>query len=138
VAAALHTEPIEPSHSPRRILRTLRNGEQIVAAVDVPADQVAASESIEFIGKRARVPRGLLRVAAGSRMPVTVYLTGIRPGDGKRTLQIHQVSASDDPRSLTIEVFAYLQRAIESDPAAWHFWSIAPRFLELGRHPPGG
>ncbi len=130
VAAALQTEPIEPSHSPRRILRTLRNGEQIVAAIDVPADQVAASESIDFIGRRARVPRGLLRVAADSRIPVTVYLTGIRLIDGKRSLHIHQLGQRDDLRALTNDVFALLQRAIESDPAAWHFWSVAPRFFE--------
>ena len=138
VAAALRTAPIEPSNSPRRILRTLRGGEQIVAAIDVPSDQVAASESIDFLARRARVPRGLLRVAADEQIPVTVYLTGIRMTDGKRFLRIRQVGTRDDVAQLMGEVFSSLERAIESDPAAWHFWSVAPRFFESGPQPSVG
>ena len=133
VATALQTDPIEPSHSPRRILETLRGDEQILAAIDVPADQVAASESIAIVGLPARVPRGLLRVAADWQIPVTVFLTGIQMTDGKRTLRIHQVGCRKDVEALMIEVFAYLEQAIESDPAAWHFWSVAPRFFDLSR-----
>jgi len=132
VADALRTEPIEPSHSPRPILRTLQGGEQIVAAIDVPSDQVAASESIDFLGRRARIPRGLLRVAADSAIPVTVYLTGIRMRDGKRFLRIHRLGARDRLAPLMAEVFASLERAIEADSAAWHFWSVAPRVFEPG------
>jgi lauroyl/myristoyl acyltransferase len=132
VALALRTEPIEPSHTPRRILRTLRGGEQIMAAIDVPSDQVAASESIDFLGLRARVPRGLMRVAVDSQIPVTVYVTGIRLTDGKRSLQIHPLGVRSDLAALIREVFAYLEKAIEADPPAWHFWSVAPRFFESG------
>jgi len=138
VAAALRTEPIEPSHSPRRILRMLHNGEQILAAIDVPSDQVAASESIDLLGMQARVPRGLLRVAASAGIPVTVYLTGIRMADGKRLLHIHRVGSQDHLALLVTAVFAFLERAIESEPAAWHFWSIAPRFFELAPQSPAG
>jgi hypothetical protein len=137
VAAALQTEPIEPSRSPRRIVETLRGGEQIVAAIDVPADQVAASEAISIVGIPARVPRGLLRVAADSRIPVIVFLTGIRMTDGRRTLRIHRVGSRDDAEALMVEVFAFLEQAIESDPAAWHFWSVAPRFFDLGARQSG-
>jgi hypothetical protein len=132
VADALRTAPIEPSHSPRPILRTLQGGEQIVAAIDVPSDQVAASESIDFLGWKARIPRGLLRVAADTAIPVTVYLTGIHMRDGRRFLHIHRLGARDQLAPLMTDVFAYLERAIESDTAAWHFWSVAPRFFEPG------
>jgi hypothetical protein len=132
VGAALRTEPIEPSYTPRQILRTLRSGEQIMAAIDVPSDQVAASESTDFLGRRARVPRGLLRVAADSQIPVTLYLTGIRMSDGRRSLDILPLGVRTDLSALIREVFAHLERAIESEPAAWHFWSVAPRFFESG------
>ncbi len=130
VRAALDTDPIEIAGSPREILRTVRSGEQIVAAIDVPPDQVAASESIDFVGLRARVPRGLLRFAAESGVPVSVYLTGIRLADGKRMLSIHHLGTRTDPGVLIREVFAFLEDAIRRDAAAWHFWAVAPRFFE--------
>lgn len=131
VAAALRTEPIVPSHSSRSVLRTLHRGEQIAAAVDVPADTVAASEPIPFLGAEAHIPRGLLRVAAHAGIPVTVYLTEVRLSDGRRVLHIHPLGVRDSPERLMAEVFAFLERAIEAEPAAWHFWSVAPRFLAL-------
>jgi len=130
VAAALGHEPIEVSRSPRQILQALRGGGQIIAAVDVPSDQVVASESIDFIGQRARVPRGLLRLAVESGISVTVFLTGIRMTDGQRILRIHRLGVRNDVEALMTEVFGYLERAIEEDGAAWHFWEVAPRFFE--------
>ena len=130
VGVALRTEPIEPSRSPRRILRALQQGEQVLAAIDVPADQVAASDPIDFLGLRARVPRGLLRVACDSGVPVTVYLLGIRLSDGKRRLQIHQLGRRSELEPLVAEVFAHLEAAVREEPSAWHFWSVAPRFFE--------
>lgn len=130
VAMALRTDPIEPSHSPRQILRTLHQGEQIVAAVDVPSDTVAAIESIQFLGARAHVPRGLLRVAARAGIPVTVYFTRLGTDNGDRFLTIRPLPSRDDPAELMAEVFGFLERAIEVDPAAWHLWSVAPRFFD--------
>jgi len=130
VATALRTDPIEPSHSPRPILRTLHLGEQIVAAVDVPSDTVAATESVRFLGARAHVPRGLLRVAAHAEIPVTVYLTRLGTDNGDRFLTIRSLRSRDNPAELMAEVFGFLERAIEIDPAAWHLWSVAPRFFE--------
>jgi lauroyl/myristoyl acyltransferase len=133
IPRALGRKAIEATRSPRPILRALRGGEQVAAVVDVPADQVTASESIDFLGLRARVPRGLLRVACESGVPVTVYLLGIRLSDGKRTLRIHRLGSRDSLDLLIKEVFSYLESAIEEEPAAWHFWRVAPRFFERAR-----
>lgn len=130
IPRALGRAPIEATRSPRPILKALRSGEQVAAVVDVPADQVTASEPIDFLGFRARVPRGLLRLACDSGVPVTVYLLGIRFSDGKRTLQIHHLGPRGELEPLIREVFSYLETAIEEEPAAWHFWSVAPRFFE--------
>jgi lauroyl/myristoyl acyltransferase len=123
---------IEVTPRPRRVLQALHADEQIVSVADVPADQVLASEPIEVVGQRARVPRGLMRLAAEAGVPVTVYLLGIRLADGKRTLRIFPASSRGDPGALLREVFSHLDEAIAAEPAAWHFWQVAPRFFDAG------
>ncbi len=126
---ALGTQPIEVSASPRPVVQALRANQQVMAAVDVPADQAAASEAITLLGLQARVPRGLFRIAAASKVPVWVYITGIRMSDGKRTLHIHPLAASGDMSQLMRDAFALLEAAVTANPAAWHFWKVAPRFF---------
>ena len=126
---ALGTQPIEVSASPRPVVQALRANQQVMAAVDVPADQAAASETINLLGLQARVPRGLFRIAAASGVPVLVYITGIRMSDGRRTLSIHRLGVGADMHTLMQEAFALLEAAITENPAAWHFWKVAPRFF---------
>ncbi len=131
VADALGRPPIEVTNSPRPILEALRGGENVLAAVDVPADQVAASEVIMLHGHRARVPRALLRIAVEQQIPVTVYLTGVRMNDGQRTLRVVRLGVFSDVSSLLAAVFEHLEAALGSDSAAWHFWAVAPRFFDF-------
>ena len=130
VERALGRPHINVAASLRPMLKALRKKEQVVAVVDVPADQVSASQSITIVGLRARVPTALFRLAVEQRIPVTVYLTGLRVSDGQRFLRIRQLGVRQDIDSLLEEVFRDLESAIIEDPAAWHFWSEAGRFFE--------
>lgn len=130
IPRALGRAPIEATKFPRPVLKALRSGEQVAAVIDVPPEQAAASEPIDFLGLRARVPRGLLRAACDLALPVAVYVLGVRLSDGQRTLQIHRLGLHNEVESLSREVFAYLEAAIEEESAAWHCWSVAPRFFE--------
>jgi len=127
VARSLGCPTLDMSVSLRPVLQALRRGEQVVAAVDVPADQVSASEEISLLGAAARVPRGLLRLAVDQQLPVTVYLTGLQVESGRRFLHIHQLGVRNDLHQLIEEVFAFLDEAIRKDPPAWHFWGEADR-----------
>ncbi|MEO5672710.1 MAG: hypothetical protein ABIR26_18640 [Ramlibacter sp.] len=129
VARSLGCPTLDMSVSLRPVLQALRRGEQVVAAIDVPADQVSASEEIKLLGLRARVPRGLLRLAVDQALPVTVYITGLDVATGMRTLHIHQLGVRNDLRQLIEEVFAFLDKAIRDDPPAWHFWGEANRIF---------
>jgi hypothetical protein len=129
VARALGCPALDISGSLRPALQALRRGEQVVAAIDAPADQVSASEETPLLGLRARVPRGLLRLAVDQGLPVTVYLTGLRIADGRRFLKIHSLGVHDDVGQLAKAVFGLLDEAIRSDPPAWHFWGEAPRIF---------
>ncbi|MFC5500518.1 hypothetical protein ACFPOE_23450 [Caenimonas terrae] len=127
VARALGCPTLDISSSLRPVLQALRRGEQVVAAVDVPADLVSASQEVELLGMTARVPRGLLRLAVDQRVPVTVYLTGLKPASGRRFLRIHQLGVHDSVDTLAAQVFGHLDRAIREDPPSWHFWGEAER-----------
>lgn len=129
VKHALGFAPLDVSASLRPALRALRAREQVLAAVDVPSDQVSSSQTIDFLDLRARVPRGLLRVAADQRLPVVVYLTGLRLDTGRRFLRIYRLPVMDDVEALIVEVFRHLDRAVREEPAAWHFWTVAERFF---------
>jgi phosphatidylinositol dimannoside acyltransferase len=129
VARSLGCATLDISASLRPALQALKRGDQVIAAIDVPADQVSSSEEIDFLGTRARVPRGLLRLAVDQRLPVTVYLTGLNVDSGRRFLRIHQLGVPENLQQLMTKVFSYLEEAIRTDPPAWHFWSEAPRIF---------
>ena len=129
VGRALACAALDVSSSLRPALRALRQGEQVVAAVDVPSDQVAASETVQLLGRQMQVPKALLRLAVEQRIPVTLYLTGLDFATGERFLHIELLGVRDDLGALAQEVFARLDRAIQAEPAAWHFWGEAPRFF---------
>jgi len=129
VARALGCPTLDTSASLRPAVRALRTSEQVLAAIDVPADQVAASEPIALLGMPALVPKALLRLAVEQKIALTVYLTGVRLSDGQRFLRIRQFGIHDDAGALTRDVFRELDAAIQEEPAAWHFWGEAERFF---------
>lgn len=130
VAAALNSDTLDVSRSLRPALRALRAHEQVLAAVDVPADQFAASEAITLLGMQARVPKALLRLAVEQRLPVVVYLTGVDLRSGERFLSIRQLGVHDTLEPLIRDVFLELDAAIRACPPAWHFWGESERFFQ--------
>lgn len=130
IALALKRPTVDVSISLRPVLRALRANEQVIAVIDVPADQVSASQSINLLGMKARIPTALLRVAVEQSTPVNVFLTGIRLTDGQRFLRIKPLGIYSDLNTLVQDVFQILEKAIIEDPAAWHFWGESERFFE--------
>lgn len=131
VAKALGCATLDVSNSLRPAVRALRNNEQVLAAIDVPSDQVAASVPVQIAGMAARVPKALLRLAVEQKMPVTVYLTGINMDTGQRTLRIVPLPVLENLDALVEAVFIHLTEALHQDSVAWHFWSEAPRFFAV-------
>jgi len=129
VGRVLGCSALDVSASLRPVLRALQQGEQVVAAVDVPPDQVAASEPVQVLGRQMLVPSGLLRLAVERRVPVVLYLTGIDLHSGGRLLNIRPLGVRDDVGLLAQEIFKELDQVIQAEPPAWHFWGEAPRFF---------
>ena len=129
IELALHTPTVDAGKSLRPVLATLRRRENIMAVIDVPADQVAATVNGELFGRAAHIPKALLRVGVEQAIPVTLYMTGYRIADGQRTLEIIQLGVYQDIDKLASDIFAALNDAIGRQPTAWHLWGEAPRFF---------
>ncbi|MDD0811445.1 hypothetical protein PSQ20_13905 [Curvibacter sp. RS43] len=129
VTDALGQPAMDVSVSLRPAIKALRSNEQVLAAIDVPADQVVSSEVVSLAGMPARVPRGLLRLAVDQKIPVVLYITGLNLDTGRRHLRMRVWGVGDDVSTLAQAVFAELDGLIRQCPPAWHFWSEAPRFF---------
>ncbi|QEA13242.1 hypothetical protein [Comamonas flocculans] len=129
VGRALACEALDVSAGLRPALRALREGEQVVAAIDVPSDQVAATCAVQLLGRTVQVPRALLRLATAQRIPVTLYLTGFDFASGQRFVRITPLGVCGDEQALAQALFDTLDAAMREEPAAWHLWGEAPRFF---------
>lgn len=132
VRRALGTEPLDITGSLRAILKALRAGEQIAAAVDVPAYLSSSNQVIPFLGLNARFPRGLFRMAVDQAVPVTIFINGFRFVDGRRFLRLYQLGVADDVDALMAKVYSQLESLVREEPAAWHFWRISDAFFDAG------
>lgn len=133
VEQALGRAPLVVSGSLRPVIQALRRNEQVLAAVDVPSDQVDSSVEVRLLGMPVHMPKGLLRLAVAQAVPVTVYVTGLDIQTGKRYLRITSLGVWHNLDALASAVFSHLEAALLEDPAAWHFWSEAPRFFSAHR-----
>lgn len=127
-AAALKCPFIDVATDMRALVKALQRQEQVLAVVDVPADQVSASQPLTILDMPARVPTALLRLAVDRSIPVFVYVTGVQMDSGRRFLRIHQVD-STQLDTLVRDVFQELEKIIREDPPAWHFWGESERFF---------
>ena len=129
VSIELGVDALDVSQSMKPALKALRSCEQVLAAIDVPADSVDASVDTEILGVRMRMPKGLLRVAADHGLPVTLFMLGLDVHTGRRTLRLLTLPVETNTEQLAQNVFRHLDDAIRSDPWAWHFWSQINRFV---------
>lgn len=129
VRDALGNEPLDTSASLRPMIKTLRADGQILALLDVPPNQVAATAPIPFLGMQARMPMGVLRVAVEQKVPVTLYINGLRLSDGHRFLRVMNLGVHDDLERLARLVFGHLEALIREEPVLWHYWEVAGLFF---------
>lgn len=110
--------------------KILSTNEQIMAVIDVPADNFEIKQVVTILEMRAEVPNGLMRLAVDQQLPVTLFSIGIDFATGRRTLNIKQLGVFHQVDELATQAFDYLDAAIRSSPPSWHFWSEATRFFK--------
>ncbi len=112
----------------RDLLKCLDARHQVMAVVDVPADEVSASCEVQLLDAPVQMPRALLRLALQRRLPVVVFLCGIDLASGRRWIDIRTLPPHDSLPALAADLFGRLDAAIRAQPTLWHFWSQAARF----------
>ena len=135
VSRILGCNTLDVTASLRPVLRAYRQGDQVLALLDVPADQVSASQSITLHGMAAQVPRALVRLAVDQSIPLTLFLAGFRATDGRRFLKRMDFGVHPDVDGLFKAIFAELEQAMADNPAAWHFWGESERFFSAASKP---
>lgn len=137
VVQAMGNQTIDVSTTMRPVLQAVKKQECLLGLVDVPADNFGSGVTVNLLGQTARVPRGLLRLAAEKRLPVTLFLAGIDFESGHRQWHIENLDVMDDPEKLLNMVFERFNRAVQTQPGAWHLWGEMPRFIsapEVGQN----
>jgi phosphatidylinositol dimannoside acyltransferase len=129
IERALRSATLDVSAPLRPTLRALQKNEPVIAVVDVPADQVVASQPVQLLGMTAQVPRALLRLAVEHAIPLRVFWTGIDFATGERFLVIKDFGVRTEVDALVNAVFTELESVIVASPPSWHFWGEAERFF---------
>jgi lauroyl/myristoyl acyltransferase len=129
VASALKTDTLDVSASLRPVLKALHQREGVIALVDVPADQAAASMQVHMLGRPMSVPRGMMRLAVERQVPVWLNHFELDEHTGQRTLKIRNLGVHSDVQALADALFADLDGLIRLAPAYWHFWAQSERFF---------
>lgn len=115
--------------SVKKILAALNNDINVVALLDVPIEAGRSSLIIDLLGKKALIPRGLIRLAVQDRIPVMVYTMGLDQNTGKRELRIKGPLPNHTEHLLAKSLSSMLNDAIKQDSSAWHFWHLVEQFI---------
>lgn len=129
VSNELGVDALDVASSMRPVLQALRSKQQVLAAIDVPADTAEASMQLRMLDERIQIPRALMRVAAEKAIPVTLFTVGLNVETGMRQLKLVQLPVEDDLERLLQGVLDHLDQKIRMEPWAWHFWAQADRFF---------
>lgn len=110
-----------------RIRDALRSGVSVLGMVDVPQPS-SSRVAVPFLGGEAWFPDGLLRLADAEKVPLVAYVASLDYRHGGRRLQLTRLPAGR--RDALGALAAMLERAVCSDPAAWHLWGDWTLFVK--------
>lgn len=113
------------------IRAAIARDEQLVVVMDVPEDRVGPVRLARLRLNPVSVPAALPNMAVELGLPVTVFTMGLDVVTGRRQLRMVSMGVHSDPQALSDAVFAELDALLDAQPAAWHLWAQAPRFLRV-------
>lgn len=113
----------------RAFLRALERGESLLSLMDVPPDEVGGAMPVRLLGRPARLPAGLVKLAAHVDLPVVLFAMDVDLASGRRRLYVSPPFRVVDRGAAMQQAADTLDALIRRHPAAWHFWAQAPGFF---------
>jgi len=132
VARAGGAPVIYTGGSVARIRAALQEGVSVLGLIDVPTGQTTAPRPVFLLGRPARLPPGLLRIAREAGVPVALFSMGVDTDTGERWLHIHRLDSICEDRGL-VAIGEFFDATLRKHPPAWHLWGDLPCFLDSSR-----
>lgn len=114
--------------SAARIREVLAAGEAVVGMLDLPARADRGSVDVDFLGAPARLPDGLVSLAAAAGVPVTLIACGLDVETGRRRLYLERLPAGLAVPESVQRYATWLEQRIREAPGFWQPWSRLPAF----------
>lgn len=108
-------------------------GDVVVALIDVPPRAGQGTAPVTLLGRAARLPDGLLRLAQRERVPLVPFAMGVDPASGERRLDIGAPIAVAEVDAAARAVAAHFDPLLARESAAWHLWPQADAFFDPSR-----
>lgn len=104
-------------------------GDVVVALIDAPPRADQGTVPVTLLGRPARLPDGLLRLAQREGVPVVPFTMGVDGDSGMRQLDIGAPIRVDDVAAAAAAIAARLDPLLARESAGWHLWPQAAAFF---------
>lgn len=107
------------------IRQALARGDAVVGMLDVGARDGQQGVDATLLGRSVRLPFGLVRLAAESAAPVTLFSVGLDVDSGARDLVVQTLPANATPAQVMDAYARHLDERLRAAPEAWQMWHEA-------------
>lgn len=118
-----------PGSYPRRLLRGLDQGCNILVLVDVPAERNRPSQSFQLFGRAGRVDRGMFDILIKRQLRYVTYQTHIDFTSGQRSLEIASARHVDTETEFWADMQRYVNDTLATSNSQWHLWQVASLYF---------
>lgn len=123
IRRAMRRDIIFVGGSKEKIRQVLRQGETVVALLDVVPDALHIKDRAEvsLFGRRARFPTGLLTVAAETEAAIVPFFGRVGE-DWRRHLSFDAPCRVENVEETLHALVTLLEAYVRRHPQEWHFW----------------
>lgn len=118
-----------PESYPRRLIRGLDQGDNILVLLDVPAERNRNSQNISLFKHVGKVQRGMFDLLIRKQLHYVTYKTHIDFTIGQRQLFIHRAKRVNTDSEFWSDMDQYINTTFSSDSSQWHLWQVASLYF---------
>jgi hypothetical protein len=116
--------------SSEKIRAALAAGDSVMGMLDLPAQPEQRTLTVPLLGRAARFPYGLVRLAAQLDVPISIVSFGLDNANGHRDVCIENLPPGCDAQQAMVRYAAHLDARLRTAPSAWQIWREAALFFE--------